>query len=341
MARFSIWLLRIVALALFLLPASVAAQHSSSPKPATKRIQVQVRFPDGSPAPSGVFIELEYQNTQMVAQDQTDSSGRCTLIPPGSAIYIVRAKQPGYLDATQTIDLQNSPSGLANLTLHPIPGQAPPSPPSGSRDTVSAADLSIPEPARKEFDAGQHALENHDVDGGIGHLKKAIELHDQYPQAYTLLGMAYNDQKKWKDAQGALEKAVQQDPKAVEAYFELGVTLNQQKEFAGATKALNQGLQLNPDAPNAAGAHYELARAYMGLGQVQDANPHAAKAVAMQPDVAQWHILMGNINLKKGDGQGAITEFQTYLKLEPNGSAAPSVKDLIPKIQAAMAKNKS
>jgi len=150
--------------------------------------------------------------------------------------------------------------------------------------------------------------------------------------------MAYNGQKKWKDARGALEKAVQQDPKAVEAYFQLGACLSRQADYAGAVKALSKGLELNPDAPHAPAAHYELAKSYLALGQWQDANPHAAKAVAMQPDVASWHILMGNINLKKGDGQGAISEFQAYLNLEPNGPAAGSIRDMIPKIQTAMQK---
>lgn len=57
----------------------------------------------------------------------------------------------------------------------------------------------------------------------------------------------------------------------------------------------------------------------------------------MQSDVASWHILMGNIDLKKGDSQGAINEFQAYLKLDPNGPAAASIRDMIPKIQMAMA----
>jgi tetratricopeptide (TPR) repeat protein len=135
-----------------------------------------------------------------------------------------------------------------------------------------------------------------------------------------------------------LETAIQENPKSVEAYFQLGASLNQQKDYLGAVKALNQGLGLNADAPDAAAAHYELARAYLALGQWQDANPHAAKAVAMQPDVATWHILMGNINLKKGDGQGAIKEFEACLKLEPNGPAAASIRDMIPKIQAALQK---
>ena len=338
MSRPLVWLVLVPVLVGLLLPGTAAAQRGSSKPFMSARIQVQVRLPDGTAAPNGIYVELEFQNTQMVMQDQTDSSGKCTFIPPAPAIYLVRAKQPGYYDAVATIDLQNTPTGMAMLVLKPKPGEAPPEPPKGAGNTVSAIELSVPEPARKEYDLGQHALETRDLDGGIAHLKKAIELHDPYPQACTLLGMAYNEQKKWKDAQGALEKAIQQDPKAVEAYFQLGASLNQQKDHAGAAKALNQGLELNPDALHAAAAHYELARAYLALGQWQDANPHAAKAVAMQPDVASWHILMGNIDLKKGDGQGAISEFQAYLKLDPNGTAAASVHDMIPKIQAAMQK---
>lgn len=130
---------------------------------------------------------------------------------------------------------------------------------------ITAIHLSAPEPAGREYDLGEHSLENHNLEDGIAHLKKAIELHDQYPQAHTLLGMVYNEQKKWKEAQAALEKAVQQDAKAVEADFQLGVCLNQQKEFAGAVESPNQALQLNQDAPDA--AHYELATAYLASSQ--------------------------------------------------------------------------
>ena len=339
MSKFMHWFLAIALLVFLLIPGPVFAQRGGNPKPFTSaRIQVQVRFPDGTAAPNGVFVELEFQNTQMVMQDQTDSSGRCTFIPPAPAIYIVRAKQPGYYDATQTLDLQNTPTGMANLTLRPKPGEAPPEPPKGAGNTVSAIDLSVPEAARKEFDLGQHALEGRDLDGGIAHLKKAIELHDPYPQACTLLGMAYNEQKKWKDAQGVLEKAIQQDPKTAEAHIQLGIALLQQKDYAGSEKALNDGLQLNPDAQSSPMAHYSLATAYFTGGQWKDAEPHAAKTIAAQPDYALAHWLMAQIMLKKGDGQGAINEFQTYLKLDPNGSFAPSVRAVIPKIEAAIQK---
>ena len=304
------------------------------------QVQVQVRYPDGTPAAVGVFVELELQNGEMVDQAQTDSSGRCHFTPnTGQTVYLVRVRQPGYLEAKARLDLQNTQSGYANLVLTPIPGQTPPpAPNNGAGGTVSAVDLSVPEPARKEFDLAQESLQKRDMDAGIAHLRKAIELHDQFPKAYTLLGTVLNEQKKWKEAQAALEKAVQLDPKAAEAQFQLGAALNQQKDYAGAQKVFTEGLELKPDAPTAPMAHYELARAYMGLGQWQNAEPHAAKAIAGQADFAMGHVLMGNIDLKKGDGPAAINEFQAYLKLEPNGPSAPSVRDLIPKIQAAMQK---
>jgi tetratricopeptide (TPR) repeat protein len=326
------------------LPA--VAQHGTNPF-SNGRIHVQVRLPDGSAAPNGILVELELQNTQMIRQEQTDSSGKCEFVPPGSAIYLVRAKQAGYYDAVVAVDLQNTPTGLAFLVLKPKPDAAPdeappevPKNPSGSGRTVSAVDLAVPAPALKEFDLSRQALQNHDLEGGIAHLKKAIEIHEQFPQAYTLLGMAYNEQKKWGEGQAALEKAIQQNPKAAEAYVQLGSALIHQKDFAGAEKALNQGLQLDPAAQDSPMAHYTLATAYFADGHWKDAEPHAAKTIAAHPEFAMTHWLMAQIMLKKGDGQGAINEFETYLKLDPNGPAAPAVRAVIPKIQAVIQRQK-
>jgi Tfp pilus assembly protein PilF len=333
------WLVPAGLISAVLCPNALWAQVPA-PKPTfAMHINVQARLADGTPVPMGSLCELDLQNGEMIEQGQTDSSGKCNFTPNDHTIYRILIKAPGFMEATTQVDLQNSQTGMAFLVMKPIPGQPQPAPPKGATGaTVSAMDLSVPEPARKEYELGQQSLQKHDVEGGISHLKKAIQLHGQFPQAYAMLGTAYNEQKKWKDAQGALEKAVQQDPKAAEAYFQLGASLNQQKDYAGATKALNQGLELNQDAPDAGAAHYELASAYFNSGQWQAAEPHAARAIAATPDFALAHWLMAQIMLKKGDGQGAITEFQTYLKLDPNGSFAPSVRVVIPKIQAAMQK---
>jgi hypothetical protein len=45
---------------------------------------------------------------------------------------------------------------------------------------------------------------------------------------------------------------------------------------------------------------------------------------------------MGNIDLRKRDGRGALQQFQEYLKLEPQGAMAPSVRDLVSKLEKAL-----
>ena len=302
-------------------------------------VSVQVRLPDGSSAPSGVLVELELQDTEMVTQEQTDSAGKCAFHPGSPAIYLVRAKQAGYYDAVVAVDLQNTPNGMANLVLRPVPGEAAEQTSKEVKGgSVSAADLGVPPPARKEFDLGRQAIENRDLDGGIAHLRRAIGIQENFPQAYTLMGMVYNEQKQWKDGQAALEKAVQQNPKAAEAYVYLGSSLLQQRDLTGAEKALNRGLQLNPDVQDSPMAHYTLATAYFADGQWKDAEPHTAKAIAAHPEFAPAHWLMAQIMLKKGDGQNAVQEFQTYLRLDPDGPSASAVRAAIPRIQAAIEK---
>ncbi|MGH9747887.1 MAG: tetratricopeptide repeat protein [Candidatus Acidiferrales bacterium] len=302
-------------------------------------ISVQVQNVDGTAATRGIHVVLELEEGGTVEDCQTATGGQCHFTPPGPGVYLVRLKQPGYKDDSKRIELVDIQKGYARLVLKPLDGQTPP-PLSGGvgGPAVNVADLSIPENARKEFDKGQKALMDKDLDSGVEHLKKAIQLHDSFPQAYVLLGMAYNGQQKWQDAVVALQRAVQLSPQLGEAYLHLGTSLRQTKDLPGAEKALTKGIELSPNSAALPAGEYELAQTYMDMGQWQSAEPYARKAVAAQPDFALAHWLLAQIMLKKGDGQTAITEFETYLKLDPNGAAAPSVRAVIPKIQAAMAK---
>ena len=198
---------------------------------------------------------------------------------------------------------------------------------------VSVLDLTIPESARQEFEKGQGALKENKLDAGVSHLRAAIKLYAAFPEAYTLMGTAYLEQKNWKDAEAALRKANELDPKFPDAYLELGAVLNQTKEYPQAETALLKGLELKPEA---AGGHYELAKTYWALGRWKDAAPHARRAVAGMPDLAPAHALLGNVMLRESNAQGALHEYQEYLRLDPNGSMAPGVRQMIEKIQRAL-----
>jgi hypothetical protein len=54
------------------------------------------------------------------------------------------------------------------------------------------------------------------------------------------------------------------------------------------------------------------------------------------PDVASPHALLGNILLREQDAQGALDEYHEYLRLEPFGSMAPAVREVVEKLEKAL-----
>ncbi len=295
-------------------------------------IIVQVRNPDGTAASTGIHLRLEIAGGGSVVDCTTEGAGQCRFVPGGAGRYVVRVKQFGYKEVSADIDLVDTLQAYVTLELKPDTGTALPDSHQGIL-SVSAADLAVPENARAEFQKGQAALKENKLGESVSHLRKAIKFYEAFPQAYTLLGTAYLEQENWKEAEKALQRATRLDDKASDAYLELGAVFNETKEYPQAETALLRGLALKPDAP---AGHYELAKTYWFLGRWQEAAPHARKAVSAMPDVASPHALLGNILLRGQDAQGALDEYHEYLRLEPFGSMAPAVREVVEKLEQAL-----
>ncbi len=327
----------LVYLAFFLLlPSPSGAQRGGMPPDArsskTAEIVVQVRNPDGTAAPFGIHLRLEAPGGSTIADCATEGAGRCRFVPGGAGRYVVRVKQFGYKEVTIDVELLDTLQAYVTLELKPDSETALSDSDQGI-PSVSSADLAVPEKARAEFQKGQSALMENKLEESVSHLRKAIKLHEAFPQAYTLLGTAYLKQESWKEAEKVLQRATHLDDRASDAYLALGAVLNETKEYPQAETALLRGLELKPDAPE---GHYELAKTYWFLGRWQEAAPHARKAVTGMPDAASPHALLGNILLRQQDAQGALDEYREYLRLEPFGSMAPAVRQVVEKLEKAL-----
>jgi tetratricopeptide (TPR) repeat protein len=181
---------------------------------------------------------------------------------------------------------------------------------------------------------GQDLLfKKHDARASVDEFKRAAKLDPWYGQAYLLLGLAQMQLQQWSDAQWAFEEAAKVEPGNAKAYLGAGSALNEQKNYAEAQKALQHSLEIRPDL---AEAHYELARSLWGLGKWQLAEPHVRQAIELNKDYAGPHALMGNIFIEREDPEAALAEFQECLRLDPEGSLAPSVKEVIAQLKQAI-----
>jgi Flp pilus assembly protein TadD len=279
-------------------------------------------------------ITLDREQSGFEAQTETDTQGKFMFDGPGQLAFIVTAKAIGYQPVSARVDLRTMTTDYLSLEAHKVPAEDSSAvPPEGANAAVNARQAAIPENARKEFQKAQQLLvEKKDAEGSLGHLHKAIKDYPNYGEAYVLMGMAYIEQNKPAEAKTAIEKAIELEPNAAPPYLALGMLQNHEKDYAGAEKSLTRGLELNPDAPQ---GQYELAKTYWATGRWQDADPHAQKAAQLKPDMAEAHVLLGNIALRKHDAAGAIKEFHEYLRLDPNGPMAPGVKQMIAKLESA------
>jgi tetratricopeptide (TPR) repeat protein len=292
-----------------------------------------VKYANGQPA-DHVIIRLRSDVIAFQTETSTDPQGKFNFDGLPLTTFHLTIEGQGFRPYSNNLDISTSKMAYEQITLQPDrePG-ATPLPPEGPGGLVDARVAQIPPQARKEFEAGERFVkEKKDLEGAVKHFRKATQLYESYPEAHLKLGLTYLDLSKYDEAHKELQRSIELDPMAPAAYLALGAMLNREKRYEEAERTLTRGLELKSDVPE---GHYELAKTYWALGHWQDAEPHALRAVALQPAMAPVHVLLGNIALRKQDAQGALKEFQEYLKLDPNGPMAAGTQAMVKKIQDA------
>jgi tetratricopeptide (TPR) repeat protein len=321
---------------IFLLPALLSgfaiAQAGTSTQ-SERQITGQVRLA-GQAAPAGVPVVLRIVNSKYatplnepeVARTVTDSAGKFVFdhlesagAHNGREFFAVTAQSAGFAPAYRVLDLTLAAQATATLDLQK------------AGDATAAGGSPAPrQPSPAASEAMSRAQEllfrKHDPAASIPEFKKALKADPWYGPGYVLLGLAYMQSGLWGDAQSAFTEATKVEPGNAQAFLGLGSALNEQHDYTGAQKALEHSLELNP---NSAEAHYELARTFGALSKWEQAAPHAQRAIDLNPDYAGPHALMGNIYLDRRDLKAALAEFREYLRLAPDGSLAPSVKQMV------------
>ena len=298
----------------------------------TFEVSGEVRLGDTGVSPTNVPVRLERFSGGLIDQIVTDSRGRFRFPNLPRGYYKVVVTAPGYRPAQQDADLQVL--FRIYLVFELITDSSKNS--SGMPLLTNVIDARIPAAARQDFDNGRAALSKKNYKEGIALLEKAALGYSNFFDAQFLLGIAHMDLKEWEKAEQSLQRAVEIKPQSAPALIYLGEVYWREKRYPDAEQTLREGLKLDQKSWH---GQFTLGRLYWDMGEVAKAGGPIGMTLQLKPDLAEAHLLAGNILLRVNQRERALVEYREYLKLAPKGEFVDQVQELIRKVEKTLEKN--
>ena len=200
--------------------------------------------------------------------------------------------------------------------------------------TVSASTLNIPPKAKSEFEKGSELLSRGDYEHATEKLKKAIELYPKYAAAYNSLGVIYVRENKKGDAKAAWQKATEVDAKFTPAYLNLARLSLGEGDVDGGEKLIQKALTVQPGSPDGL---LLLCNVESSKGQYDDVLANAKKVhAAPHQGFADIHLAAADAYLHQNRPQDALSEYEIFLKEDPNSYHIGQVHKAMAQIQATL-----
>jgi tetratricopeptide (TPR) repeat protein len=191
----------------------------------------------------------------------------------------------------------------------------------------------VPVEARSHAEKGRAAVAENKSAEAISHFKKAIEIFPDFYDAHMSLAQLYMDGSQWDKAEASLRQALKINTKSVAAMVSLGEAYRRQKKYSEGEKVLEEALKIDNASWQ---SNFTLGRIHWELKDIVKAGKFVARAIELQPNVAEAHLLAGNIFIRAGLPANALIEYEEYIRLAPNGEFAAQTQTLIEKIKKSL-----
>jgi tetratricopeptide (TPR) repeat protein len=133
------------------------------------------------------------------------------------------------------------------------------------------------------------------------------------------------------DALAYLEKAVAEDPANTKAALYLGITYQQLGRLDDAIATLRKLLPRAGD--QSALVAFNLGNLYFSKGSASFAEQYYTQAIQADGNFSSAFLNRANSRIKTGALKDAVSDYQTYLTLEPSSPKRPQIEKLLALIQ--------
>lgn len=312
---------RLILFALVLSPAFAAAQFGGN----SGDLRVQIVFPDGRKCTMQSLVQMmEGASNVPVADGYTNDEGWIEFhrLPVGTYHLIVSGEGIETADSGMIeLDARKTTQSIL-VTVKPTEEDQG----NGTSKTakVAAADLNIPQAARKEFDQASEFLTKENWKEAIERLLKAVSIYPKYAAAYNNLGVAYARLGDLGKEREVLQRAIDLDDHFAPAYVNLAQLNIRDRNFASAETLLGKATASDPG-----NAHTLTLLANVQLLQQHYndaiANCRKVHAIAHDPH-ALAHYIAARALEHENRLPEAAEQLQTFLVEEPSGARADAVR---------------
>jgi tetratricopeptide (TPR) repeat protein len=331
--RYQRWLAVVL---LCLLSSHMHAQLGRSPGGfSSGNVHVHVVFADDRRAGANLLVRLmQGSSSTPEATTFTNDMGQADFRNVTVGMYHVSISGDG-IETTESpvfeVDARKTTQSQY-VTVNKVQG-ADAKPERSKSGTVSAADLRVPDKARKQLDKANQSIAKQEWSKAVEYLNQAIAIYPQFAVAYNNLGVVYARMNDDVHEQQALEKALSLDEHLAPARQNLVKVYLRQKSYSQAEGLLTKGLSADPNN----GQYLML------MADVQYVQGHYDAAIATAQKVhtlpndhpATAHYIAAKAYQQENRPKDALAEFQVFLKEEPTGPRADHVRADMTKMQAS------
>ncbi len=150
-----------------------------------------------------------------------------------------------------------------------------------------------------------------DPNGAIEEYHATLKLNPSLDEPYRGLGAVYIDMHECDKAEQALQKGTALNPHDHQAFYWLGRSLLALKRFSQAQEALETATQLDQNNPE---VQSDLGLTLMAQGLIQEAEKALKKAITLQPDFAEAHHRLEQVQAASTNPQALIQSAQDILR---------------------------